>query len=308
MYIGSEYLKNKFNEEITSEQLEEYYIDNSKFYDTVNYHIFSISFTEEASEDNSVLTKEEAEIRANNVMAAKTEEEFHSLAVENATEKTKSFYEKENSTKSYATSITNDRSDAGKWLYEEDRKFGDTTIIEYNSSYYVLFFVDRYRNNDNTATFKHILLTTENYETEEKLKETATSMYELWVDQGSTEEMFTEYANLYSEDSVDDGLYENINKGSTLTDIDNWLFDESRQYGDSVLLGDEDEYHILFYIKKDEPKWMANARVDYANDKYNEYIDNIISNYQLNFVSGAKYNSADNNNNQTEEILENISE
>lgn len=293
----SEYLKEKIKTETTDEQLEEFYTNNTKYYDTVDYHIFCLPYSEDAEvddEDSDVLTKETAKLRADKVAAATSEENFHQLVLENALKNTIDLYKPKNSTKTYTTSITSDTSQAGIWLYDDARKYGDVTVIDYNSAYYVLYFVNRYRNNDDTVTFRHILLTTDNYETSEKLSETANTMYEYWVSLGATEKMFTEYANDYSEDTKDNGLYENVAKGTTIEEIDSWLYDKNRTYGDHIIIGNDTEYHLLFFIKVDEPRWKVSARKDYTTEKYNEYIDSIISNYQLEFISGEKYNSADN--------------
>lgn len=305
----SEYLKDNFKNSITNEDLEEYYSKNSKFYDTVDYCIFNIPFDENLVEDegNHNLTKETAKIRAENVAKASSVAEFQTFAVENTIEETKDSYARENATRTYMTAISSDNkhSDASKWLFDDVRKSGDTEIFEEDGRYFVIYFDDRYRNDNNTVTFRHIYLSTETYGDQETLDKSANALYEHWIKNGATENLFADYANEYSEITLDGGLYSNIGKGELIDILDKWLFDSDRISNDYTIIQDGIGYHILYFVKVDEPKWKASARKDYSDELYSNYINSKISENKIVYVTGDIYDSS-NLNGEKEEILEDV--
>lgn len=76
--------------------------------------------------------------------------------------------------------------------------------------------------------------------------------------------LFADLANKNSDDSntaLDGGLYQNLRKGQLTEVLDEWCFDESRQYGDVEILRSEMGYHILFFRGSTE-LWYAAAEAD----------------------------------------------
>lgn len=303
----SEYLKDQYAQKVTDKEINDLYAQEPDYFDSVTYHVFSIKYSTDVTADdesNDILTYDTAYERAQNVANATSEENFNELAVENALESTKDDYKKDGSTLVTTNSKSSLYTIFQDWMYDSSRTFCNTTIIpdETNSTLYVLFFVKRELNNDNSVDFRHILLTTETYSNEDDLEVAAKALYQKWKNAGATEKDFIEYANQYSEDTSENGLYKNSMNGDLLKDIDTWLFDQSRQKGDYTLLKTDVGYHMLYYIGQDEPYWKASARESIGDGKYDDYIDSIVDNNQLTFKNGTTYNLKDSkiNNDSTE--------
>ena len=93
---------------------------------------------------------------------------------------------------------------------------------------------------------------------------------------GSTEEAFANIANLYSEDTSstsDDagGLISDIDRGTYVSEFEDWAYDESRQPGDIDIIESSYGYHIMYFVSaNDEPSWKADIRSTIASEKQTE--------------------------------------
>ena len=52
-------------------------------------------------------------------------------------------------------------------------------------------------------------------------------------------------------------------------DITDWLFDESRQPGDTAVLESSGGYHVVYYIGQDEPYWKVQVESAKRSEDYN---------------------------------------
>lgn len=85
-----------------------------------------------------------------------------------------------------------------------------------------------------------------------------------------TEESFGELAEQYSADtgSVGEnaqngggGLYTDIEKGQMVAPFEEWVYDESRQPGDTGIVMTNYGWHVMYFVSKaDEPAWKADIR------------------------------------------------
>ena len=95
-----------------------------------------------------------------------------------------------------------------------------------------------------------------------------------------TEDRFATLANTYSDDTGSNttgGLYENATKGQMVDPIDEWLFDEARQPGDTEILSyDGSNYtgtHIVYFVGPDEATYaQALAETALRTDTYNTWL------------------------------------
>lgn len=112
-----------------------------------------------------------------------------------------------------------------------------------------------------------------------KAYETAQEVLEEFGE-NETEENFAALAETYSADtgSVGDsgsstgGLYENIERGTYVTEFENWVYDEDRQPGDTGIIRTEYGYHIMYFVQKHaEPSWKETIREELATTKVDEF-------------------------------------
>jgi len=151
------------------------------------------------------------------------------------------------------------------WLMDDSRKSGDTTVVDMDTYSIAVMYVGVDNNNYHPVNMRHILISAEadengNY-TEEALaeaKETAESIYTEWQripDEG----IFAAMANEYSDDAgsnTNGGAYTDIIKNSMVAEINEFLFDPTREVGDTAVVygsnGGYSGYHIVYFSGANE--------------------------------------------------------
>ena len=88
------------------------------------------------------------------------------------------------------------------------------------------------------------------------------------------------FANLAAQHSADGsasngGLISNVVEGKTVPAFNDWIFDESRQYGDYGLVRSEYGYHVMFFVDIEE-LWIRTARTMVISDKATVLIDEVV--------------------------------
>ncbi len=177
-----------------------------------------------------------------------------------------------------------------QWAQDTARQKGDVTLSEYDAGpssyyYYVVRFESRARNDENTATVRHILVAAEQDEgasepTEDQYaaaKTKAEELLEQWKSGPATQESFAELAKANSADTgsaADGGLITDIYSGSgyvsTFTD---WALDAARRPGDTGIVQNTGSsvkgWHIMYFVGRDgDPVWKLTAKTAMENNDY----------------------------------------
>lgn len=269
--LASEYAQIVYDSyEYSDETLDEYYQGNADTYDYINYRIYSVSGAadEEAGIDSETAMANAKAAAETIAKTAKTEEQFAEMVYEYAPEDSKATYEDIDATlQSYTGSyLTSYMSSYSEWLLDGERNTGDTTVVEYSSGYYVIFYVDREDNHYNTRSVRHILIAAQadsegNY-TDEALAaalEELEGIYEEWKNGDATEDSFAALANEHSDDGGSNtagGLYEGIYKNQMVKEFNDWTFDISRKAGNTgIVYGSSSGYagyHLIYYVGEGE--------------------------------------------------------
>ena len=181
-------------------------------------------------------------------------------------------------------------SSYAQWAQDTARQNGDVTLSEYDAGpssyyYYVVRFEGRARNDENTATVRHILVAAEQDEgasepTEDQYaaaKTKAEELLEQWKSGPATQESFAELAKANSADTgsaADGGLITDIYSGSgyvsTFTD---WALDAARRPGDTGIVQNTGSsvkcWHIMYFVGRDgDPVWKLTAKTAMENNDY----------------------------------------
>ena len=267
-YVASAYAQHMFEGyEYTTEELDAYYAENADQYDIVSY---------------AYVTDYSGTLDADAVAAAvsgMTEAEFTAYMEEN-------WPDYAPTTLSYAGSSLPESFSA--WLLDAARVPGDAAAFSEDDSASVVMFVSRDNNDYNTVSFRHILLQAEDADgdgvsTAEEIAaaaDEAQSIYDEWLAGAATEDSFAELANTYSTDggsNTTGGLYETVTKGEMVEPIDQWLFDEARQPGDTEVLSYEGSYtgtHVVYFVGTDDmtyAQYIADNTM--RNDSYSAWME-----------------------------------
>jgi hypothetical protein len=252
----------------TEDEIESYYQENKNSYDSVDYYIatFGAQLPTEPTEladaepvyaDDGTYTPSEAETEKAMADAKELAEAAQATIETDGEEILGTKYSSVSST------------DARSWLFDESRKAGDITVIEDTDDecYYVIKFLDRYL--DNTATANARILITD--------ADGSDTLLDTWKAGEATEESFAAMCDENTLDtSVDGGLYEALSPSSMDDDIAEWLFDTSRQYGDTTTITGYDGYtYIIYYVENGDPQWKAAIKSNLISSSMSDYIQEI---------------------------------
>lgn len=298
--LASEYAELVYNGfEYSDDDLDEYYQEHTDSYDYINYRMYSVSG---AADDEAGIDSETAMLAAKNTAdiianTAKTGEQFAEMAYEYAPEDSKETYADTNATLQsyYGSYLTNYMSEYSEWLLDGERKSGDTTVVEYDTGYYVLFYISRDDNHYNTRSVRHILITaeadTDGVYTDEALAaalEELEAIYEEWQSGDATEDSFAELANEYSDDggsNTTGGLYENIYKNQMVSEFNAWTFDPVRKAGNTgIVYGSSSSYagyHLIYYVGEGELYSTGIADSAKRSEDYSSWHDANVAYYTV---------------------------
>lgn len=262
----------------SEEKIEAYYQERTEEYDSVDYRLISVNAElptapteladpqedkseENTSEENSEETYEpsEAEIEAAMKKAhEEAEEKLEKIATEGELN--------ENVKKSSLNSLLSE------WLFAEERKAGDKTIIEYESQnlYYVVAFEKRYRDETPTIDLRVIVLPE---------GEDGQAVLDQWKNGAATEESFAELADDKNDASVipmEGGLMEGLTSNGLPEELATWMDDKARVKGDTKVVAPEgNAVYIVYYVGQNQPSWKNSIKTTLVNEKMVEYMAEI---------------------------------
>lgn len=286
--------------------LKETYEADRNSYDKVAYEAVTITGaaastkdadgnTVEATDEEKEAAKTAAKTAADNMLAAyQAGEKLETLAEGNE----KATYV-DNDGVSYTGDVLTD------WLFNEDRKDGDTAVLESGTTYYVAVFHDRFLEEYPTIDIRHILIQPaagtlaegdEGYEDEQaQLKADAKAKAEeilaQWQAGDATEDSF---AALAMENSADGskyvgGLYTQVYQGQMVDAFNDWCFDASRQPGDTGIVETTYGYHVMYFVGTDLPYWQVQVKNALQTKDHNDWIASLTENMTAEEGPGMKY-------------------
>lgn len=230
--------------------------------------------------------------------AVKSEEDFKEWALKLASPEQKPMLEAEDNPTLVKKAVKSQlQPDMAAWLFDQNRKAGDVTVVEVNGVPSVLYFVSRDRDDNSTYSSRHILIKDNENEETELTKERAQKILDSYLEGEKTEEAFAALAASQSEDlgsKANGGLYENVEPGKFVPAYEAWCLDPERKPGDVGLVRVESSnysgYHIIYYIGAGEPIWKQTAHSRLANERFEQEMEAIREGYSFEAEeAGMKY-------------------
>ena len=282
---------------------EQYYQENANTLDeyTITQFVFNATVDTVDSDGNTIEMTDDEKSAA--LEEAKTEKQAKAQELQS---KLEAGEDPAQLAQEYADDLTGDPSISqvmsgssvssasyAQWAQDTARQNGDVTLSEYDAGpssyyYYVVRFEGRARNDENTATVRHILVAADQDEgasepTEDQYAAAKTKAEELldqWKSGPATEDSFAELAKENSADTgsaADGGLITDIYSGSgyvsTFTD---WALDAARQPGDTGIVQNTGSsvkgWHIMYFVGRDgDPVWKLTAKTAMENNDYTQW-------------------------------------
>ncbi len=269
----------------SQEEIQAHYEENKSTYDSVDFYIYQVDAelptepteladpVEPAANDNGeggegtqgseepeVYQPSEAEIAAA-MEKAKTEAERVEGSLK-TTGELKTNVKKSSSAMPYYS--------VGSWLFEDERKVGDTTVIEdaVNHRYYVVGFEGRYLDQVLTSDIRVVL--TEDGNGQEILEE--------WKSGPATEESFGEICDKYRNPDITTakgGLLEGVSPSELPEELKSWMTDSVRTAGDTAVISPEGETYtyVMYYVAPNQEEWILQIKNTLLQERVDDYID-----------------------------------
>lgn len=294
----------------SQEDLEAYYSEHKNDFDTAAYAYISFRATAPSTTDdegNTVEPTEDEQTAAKEAAKAAAEEALARVQNGESPEEVAADYD--NGTYSSMDAATHNTSELSEWVFDSARTEGESGLVESDSYYYVVRFISRARYDYNTVDVRHILfmvdsseLDSESETYEEELakldadaKQKAEDALQQWKDGEATEDSFAALANELSDDTgsnTNGGLYEHVYKNQMVTEFNDWIFDETRQSGDTGIVynnGNYTGYHVIYFVGQNDPYWMVQVRDAKLTADYNDWMDSLTKDAVVTEGSGMKY-------------------
>ena len=290
MVMNAYYQKLQEDNAPGDDEIQSYYEENKATYDSVDYRLTTIeadlptepteladpveetaATTDTTATDGTAATDATASdstdtaYQPSDAEIAKAMEDAKVLADDAEQTVAKDGEAHENEKKSSVNYLISD------WLFDDARKAGDTTVITNDNShcYYVVAFEKRYLDETPSADVR-VIIPTEDKTGEEILEE--------WKNGAATEDSFAELCKKYTQDTSaveNGGLFEQVTKSGMTEELSNWIFDSSRQAGDTVAITVSDSTYVLYYIGQDQPEWKINIKNTLVSDTMSQHMQDI---------------------------------
>ena len=285
MVMNAYYQKLQEDNAPSDDEIQSYYEENKATYDSVDYRLTTIEAdlptepteladpVEETAADTTGTTDgtvatdstQDTAYQPSDAEIAKAMEDAKVLADDAEKTVAKDGEAHENEKKSSVNYLISD------WLFDDARKAGDTTVITNDNShcYYAVAFEKRYLDETPSADVRVII------PTEDKIGE---EILEEWKSGAATEDSFAELCKKYTQDTSaveNGGLFEQVTKTGMTEELSNWIFDNSRQAGDTVAITVSDTTYVLYYIGQDQPEWKINIKNTLVSDTMSQHMQDI---------------------------------
>ena len=283
MVMNAYYQKLQEDNAPSDDEIQSYYEENEATYDSVDYRLTTIEAdlptepteladpVEETAADTTGTTDaatdttQDTAYQPSDAEIAKAMEDAKVLADDAEQTVAKDGETHENEKKSSVNYLISD------WLFDDARKAGDTTVITNDNShcYYAVAFEKRYLDETPSADVR-VIIPTEDKTGEEILEE--------WKNGAATEDSFAELCKKYTQDTSaveNGGLFEQVTKTGMTEELSNWIFDSSRQAGDTVAITVSDSTYVLYYIGQDQPEWKINIKNTLVSDTMSQHMQDI---------------------------------
>ena len=285
MVMNAYYQKLQEDNAPSDDEIQSYYEENKATYDSVDYCLTTIEAdlptepteladpVEETAADTTGTTDgtaatdstQDTAYQPSDAEIAKAMEDAKVLADDAEQTVAKDGEAHENEKKSSVNYLISD------WLFDDARKAGDTTVITNDNShcYYAVAFEKRYLDETPSADVR-VIIPTEDKTGEEILEE--------WKSGAATEDSFAELCKKYTQDTSaveNGGLFEQVTKTGMTEELSNWIFDNSRQAGDTVAITVSDTTYVLYYIGQDQPEWKINIKNTLVSDTMSQHMQDI---------------------------------
>lgn len=168
------------------------------------------------------------------------------------------------------------------WLFDSERKAGDTAVIENSTShlYYAVEFEGRSLDQTPTADARIITVSADS-------AVSADTILEEWKNGAATEDSFAELADKYGS-YTEGGLREGLAAENVADALADWIFDSARVSGETtaILGGEGESSYVVYYVGTNSPAWFLDIENTLLTERMNAYMEEIAQGYEVTNAKG----------------------
>ena len=292
-YLEDSFYLSAYNEALADrltpsmEEIQSYYDENKASYDSVDYYSETVDaqLPTEPTELADPVEPEEGEAEGAEGGEG-TEEAYQPSEAEIAAAMEEAKEEADKLEKTLLADselITNTKKSAvsyliSDWLFDEERKEGDTTVIEdsTNHRYYVVGFERRYLDETPSVDVRVTLTGEDNGQ----------AILDEWKAGAATEESFAEICDKYNDPAVtavEGGLLEGILISDMPEELAEWMGDSGRAQGDTTVVSPESEQYtyVVYYVGTNDAGWIQSIKNTLRNEKVSDYMQTFVENIDV---------------------------
>lgn len=265
----------------SAEELAETYEADPSAYDMFTYHTYLVTPEKVGEESNN-----EEVMKAAEAFAADTEGDLEAYLKTCDELSNSNVYINGTSTLRSNSRISVLSDSISGWITDPARQEGDTIAIqEGDTGYYVLYFVSRETNDYDAMNVRSIKLSavstaddgtsTTNWELVDAELGFFRTEFDAYEDRI---EAYNQLAPLYSDDEAtanNGGIYQNVAKGTFEEAVDEWLFGEAHEVGDSQVIKGEDAYYVIYVESIDGTYRDYLVDQDLRSADFNEWVTEV---------------------------------
>lgn len=270
----------------SEEEIQKYYEENASTYDSIDYYRIEVNaeLPTEPTELADPVEPEENEAENGGEEGGEETYQPSEAEIAAAMEEAKAEADKlEATVMTDGELIANAKMSTASylltdWLFAEERKQGDTTVIEdsTNHKYYVMGFEKRYLDQKATVDVRMTLTAEDNGQ----------AILDEWKASAATEESFAEICDKYNDPAIttlQGGLLEGVLTSDVPQEMSEWMNDSARQEGDTAVISPatENYTYVVYYKGISDPEWMQKIRTTLRNNKVSEYMGTFTENVEV---------------------------
>ncbi|MDD2213557.1 MAG: peptidylprolyl isomerase [Oscillospiraceae bacterium] len=280
--------------DITDEEIQAEYEANKDTYDYVNYRSFTITTPtaeDDATDEETQQLEDDTAAEAQAILDGITDEEsFASAALDQVSEDERQDYiDNDSSLHEYAKASSISPTDVETWLFDSSRVSGDKTLIQSGSTYYLVYFIERSRQEEPAPTVRHILISTSESTTDAEKLEKKAEAEAILAKITSEDDMIAQSEELLaSEEAAEATEYTDVYRGEMVKSFEDWCYDPSREPGDTGLVESSYGYHVMYYVSDgDRPYWEDEVASALRSTKFSEDSEALLDEAAYQYTTNA---------------------
>ncbi len=276
------------NLNFTEKEKNDFFEKNKNKFLTVDYKTYTFvpTLTADMTEKDKADAIAKSKANADRLVKATSAEEFDSILTKILVNSGKTEEQAKSAVESTVLkeNTYDENFNISKWAFSDEAVlYGTQLHINGNSTSVYMLTKLPYKNEGETRSVRHILISSNKDNDAEKKKQAEDILAE--YNKGEkTAEAFGALAKKYTEDpgsKETGGLYENFKKGEMVESFEKWSFDGARKEGDTGIVKTDYGYHIMYFVGKGKPIWETNLDTVMKNESYTNFKADLAKKYPI---------------------------